>query len=474
MSDLTLRRSSTGAENTRPSPLDLRGHVTTLRQFWKSIALITAIGLAVGIVISLVVQPTYRSEMTFFVATPGDKTNTPLQADEFAQRRINSYVGVMNSERLAEVVLRDTGLPLQPQEIISMITASTDPETVLLNVTVTDVSADRSLIVARSVASNLDNLIGELDNRGEQNAVQLRVISGPTLNPDPVSPRKKLNAALGLLIGLGVGIAQALLRRQIDTSMRTREQLAAVTGLPTLGQLGFDPAARTAPILTADMARSRRAESIRQLRTNLRFVNAASPVEVLVVTSSRESEGKSSTAANLAQSFAGSGRKVLLMDADLRKPKLEAYLDLEASAGLTNVLIGEVEIDQVVQTWGPDGLEVLASGPIPPNPSELLGSAAMEKTLKDARSRYDMVVIDTPPLLPVTDAAVTSVHADGVIVLVRSGRTSRDELTQALDSLSSVDARVLGTVLFATPTNRSDRVTTYYESAPTTGRDASS
>ncbi len=456
-------------ESEGTSALDLRGHVSALRRFWRSVVLCTVAGVGVAVVASLTAQPTYQSDMTFFVASSADRSNTPLQADEFAQRRINSYVGVINSERLAETIVRESGVPLPPAEITKMISASADPETVLLHVTVTDVSADRSLIVARSIAGNLDKLIGELDNRGSLNAVQLRVISGPTLNPDPVTPRNKLNVALGFLIGLGVGVAQALVRRQTDRSVRSREQLAAATGLPTLGQLQFESSARSAPILTPQASRTRRAEAFRQLRTNLRFVDAASPVEVLVVTSSREGEGKSSSAANLAQSFAESGRKVLLIDADLRKPRLASYLDLEGSAGLTSVLIGEVDLEHVVQNWGPDGLQVLASGPIPPNPSELLGSAAMERIVRDARAKYELVIIDTPPLLPVTDGAVTSVLADGVILMVQFGRTTREEISQSLDTLASVDARVLGTVLFLPPRRHTDRLPTYYEDSAKLG-----
>jgi capsular exopolysaccharide synthesis family protein len=428
--------------------------------------LCTLLGVGIAVALSLTAQPTYQSDMTFFVASAADRANTPLQADEFAQRRINSYVGVINSDRLADMIIRSTALPLTSDELSKMISASADPETVLLHVTVTDVSAERSLVIARSIATNLDKAIGELDNRGAQSAVQLRVISGPRLNPFPVTPRKKLNLALGLVIGLGVGVAQALLRQQMDTSMRSREQLAEVTGLPTLAQLHAESTAKSAPILPPHASRSRRGEVIRQLRTNLRFVDAASPVKVLVVTSSREGEGKSTTAANLAQSFAESGRKVLLVDADLRKPRLQRYLDLEGSIGLTSVLIGDADMSQVVQAWGPDGLEVLASGPIPPNPSELLGSAAMEWFVSEVRAEYELVIIDTPPLLPVTDGAVTSVLADGVILLVRYGKTSRDDVRHSLDALESVDARVLGTVLFMTPSGRTDRLPSYYDDPP--------
>ncbi|HET9648796.1 MAG TPA: polysaccharide biosynthesis tyrosine autokinase [Microlunatus sp.] len=456
-------RSSSTTDAHRPS-LDLRTHVHALRRFWKSVALCTLAGLLIAIGISLLVPPKYEARTTFFVATQTSAGNSPLQADEFAQRRINSYVGVINSERLAKVVIDDTGLPLAATELNDMISASVDPDTVLMTVAVRDVSADRSLIISQSIAKNLDNLIGELDNRGNQNAVELRVISGPTLNPAPVEPRWKLNLALGLLIGLGIGVAQALLRQQFDTTYRSRDQLVDGTGLPLLGSVGFDPAAKRSPILLPTETRSRRAEATRQLRTNLRYFDAESAVEVLVITSSVEGEGKTTTAANLAQAFAEAGRKTLLVDGDLRKPKLERYLDLESSAGLTSILIGEAQLSEIVQPWGPSGLDVLACGPIPPNPSELLGGSAMERFLTDARTAYDIVIVDTPPLLPVTDAAVTAAVADGVILVVRHGRTRRDQVDDALDALGSVDARVLGTVLSMVPTGRSDRLPTYDDS----------
>jgi capsular exopolysaccharide synthesis family protein len=461
---LPTRSAGPALESARPT-LDLRTHLRALRRFWKSVVLCALLGLAAALVASWLTQPQYETRTTFFVATQSSAGSSALQADEFAQRRINSYVGVINSERLAQIVIDDTGVPMTPTEVSATISVSVDPDTVLMTVAVRDVSADRSLTISKSIAKNLDKLIGELDNRGSQNAVQLRVISGPTLNADPVAPRWKLNLAIGLLLGLGLGVAQALIREQLDATFQDREQLAAATGLPILGSMGYESSARKAPVLLPTEARSRRAEAIRQLRTNLRYFGTDGRVQVLVVTSSVESEGKTTTAANLAQSFAEAGRRTLLVDGDLRKPKLESYLDLEGAAGLTTVLIGDSQLSDVVQPWGPSGLEVLACGPIPPNPSELLGGSAMERFVTEARATYDIVVIDTPPLLPVTDGAVTSAMADGVILVVRHGKTQRDQVSDSLRSLQSVDARVLGTVMSMVPIGRKDRLPGYYEDA---------
>lgn len=441
--------------------LDLRTHLRALRRYWKSILVWVVVGVAIAAGASWLTQPKYETSTTYFVATQSSAGSSALQADEFAQRRINSYLGVINSERLAKIVVDDTGLPLTPTDVSSMISASVDPDTVLMTISVRDISPDRSGIISRSIAKNLDTLIGELDNRGKQNAVELRVISGPTLVPGAVEPRWKLNLAIGLLLGLGIGIAQALLRHQFDASFRDRDQLARATGLPILGTIGFDSGAKRTPVLSSADAHSRRAEEIRQLRTNLRYFGADARVQVLIITSSLEGEGKTTTAANLAEAFAESGHKTLLVDADLRRPKLERYLDLEGAVGLTTVLIGDSKPSEVIQSWGQSGLDVLASGPIPPNPSELLGGGAMERFVVDARARYEIVIIDTPPLLPVTDAAVTAAVADGVMLVVRHGKTRPNQVADALAALASVNARTLGSVLSMVPRTRSDRRQTY-------------
>ena len=442
---------------------DLRAVITGLRRYWRSVVACVLAGLAAAALLTVTTPRTYQSTMTFFVATPANatSTNNPLQADEFAQRRINSYVGVMNSELLASRVIGDTGLDLQPDDVTAMISSSVDPDTVLMNVTITDASAERSLSIAKSIADNFDTVIGEVENRARGAGIQLRVISGPTLNPDPVTPRTSLNLGLGLLLGLGLGVAQALIRDRVDTSFHSREQLAKVTGVPVLAMLQEQSGSKQTPILLPRVGRSRLAESLRHLRTNLRFVDAASPVRVLVVTSSVESEGKSTISANLAQSFAEAGRSVLLIDGDLRRPRLESYLDLEPSAGLTSVLIGEADLHDVTQEWGSDGLEVLASGPIPPNPNELLGGTVMEQLLLKAREDYELVIIDTPPILPVADALIVAAIADGAILVVRHGHTTGEQVSRSLEMLGSASARVLGTVLSMSPDSRGG--SSYYE-----------
>ena len=452
-----------GRRRRRNGDSDLRQHLHALGRFWPSLALLTVLGTGLGFLISAQTTPVYEVTTTFFAAAQGGGEGDQLQQDEFAQRRINSYIGVVRSERVAQIIQRSSGVDLTLNQISDRLSASVDPDTVLLNVRVRDTNSDRAMLIAGAMSRNLDEAVAAIDPSGSTAGVQLTIISGPTLTPYPVAPRTKLNVAIGLLIGLGLGIGQALLREQIDQTFHSRDELAEESGFPVLGVLYYDRAARKRPVLSEQDGLTRRAEAYRHLRTNLRFLDAASPVAVLVVTSTTEREGKTSTSANLALTLAAAGRKVLLVDADLRRPAMSRYLDIEGGAGLTNALVDHVDCEHLVQYWGPDRLAVLASGPIPPNPSELLSSPAMDKLLRDLRNQYDITIIDTPPLGPVTDAAVIAAKADGAILAVRYGSTKRDRVFSTLESLAAVDARVLGTVLTMCKDRRKNRSSYYYD-----------
>jgi polysaccharide biosynthesis transport protein len=208
---------------------------------------------------------------------------------------------------------------------------------------------------------------------------------------------------------------------------------------------------------------SPRAEAFRTLRTNLQFVDAANHPRSIVFTSSLPGEGKTTTAANLAITMAAGGSRVCVVEGDLRRPRLLEYMGLDGSVGLTNVLIGQTDVTDALQQFSDGGLYVLGAGPIPPNPSELLGSTAMEKTLRELESRFDVVIIDTPPLLPVTDAAVLSTIVGGTVLVVGAGRVDRQNLTRSLQSLDAVKGRVLGLVVNMVPTKGADAYSYYRE-----------
>jgi capsular exopolysaccharide synthesis family protein len=191
-----------------------------------------------------------------------------------------------------------------------------------------------------------------------------------------------------------------------------------------------------------------------------------------VVTSSVAAEGKTTVATNLAAAMVAANRRVLLIEADLRRPTLDEYFNVDRGIGLTDVLVGHAEVDDAMQSVGFNGLMLLPSGQLPPNPSELLGSNAMVELLQRMRFSFDSIIINTPPLLPVTDAAVLSAHADGVLVVVRAAKTTRHQLMLAMRSLQAVGARVLGTVFNMSPSHRGSSYEAYWQTGTGTPANA--
>ena len=243
----------------------------------------------------------------------------------------------------------------------------------------------------------------------------------------------------------------AVLRETLDTSVKTPDEAVDIVGAPLLGAINFDAKAAKSPLVVVSEPDSVRAEAFRQLRTNLQFVDIEHPLKSVVITSSLPGEGKSTTACNLAISLAQAGLKVILVEADLRRPRVGDYLGVESAVGVTSVLLGRVTLDDALQQWGGESLHVLGSGPLPPNPSELLGSSGMLNLLRELEGRADLVVIDAPPLLPVTDAAVLGTAASGVLLVIQSNATRREQVARAVSTVTSVGATLLGSVMNRVP-----------------------
>ncbi|HEX8631906.1 MAG TPA: polysaccharide biosynthesis tyrosine autokinase [Catenuloplanes sp.] len=437
--------------------MDLRDYLRVARKRWWM--MVTAVAVCVGLAVLITVQtaPQYATSVTFFVTTPNTRVTDAYQGGLFSKERVKSYANLLTGDRLAKTIASKPQIGLTPLQVRKRIVGEAVAETVLLEATVTDGSKDRSLRIAEHLAVEFKKLVELLETPPGMRAssVKVELVAGPQVSDGPVQPRPVRNLALGILIGLIAGAVAAMLREVLDTTIKTSEVLQSLASAPVLAGVPFDGDAKSGSALMTTGGHSPRAEALRQLRTNLQYVDIDRPIKTLVVTSAVPGEGKSSTACNLAVLFAEAGQQVLIIDADLRRPRIADYLGIEGAVGLTTVLVGQAEVDDVLQRWG-SGLWVLPSGFLPPNPSELLGSRHMAELLEKLRDRFDMVIVDCPPLLPVTDGAVVAARADGALLLARAQKTTSSQITSAVQALQSVDARLLGCVLNMVPAKGPD------------------
>ncbi|MEF3121219.1 CpsD/CapB family tyrosine-protein kinase [Kocuria flava] len=270
-----------------------------------------------------------------------------------------------------------------------------------------------------------------------------------------------MNYALGIIGGLGLGLLYAFARWKMDRRIRSVEEVRETFGTPVLGIIPEDDRlADHREIIETGTSGGRGhhafSEALRELRTNLSFVSVDAPPRVVVVTSSMPGEGKSSITANLAVAIASTGRDVVVVDGDLRRPVMTELFGLVPGVGITDVLVGEAEVDDVLQVYDKfPNLQVLGAGRTPPNPTELLASQAM-RTMLAGLAEDAFVLVDAPPLLPVTDAALLTASADGALVVATAQGTTVDELGKALGNIEQVRGRVLGVVLNHVPTTGAD------------------
>lgn len=446
--------------------MELQDYLLVVRKRWRVIVLVVLICVGLASAATLAATKIYESRTQFFVSTTGsDDSGALLQGSTFTQQRVKSYAQLLTTPRILGPVAEEVGVT---GDLADQVTATTPPDTVLIEVAVRDPSPDQAKAIATAISTEFPAAIEDLETPAgtEASPIKVTLVRPPTTPEAPVSPKPVRNIALGAVLGLLLGLGAALVRETLDKTVKTQDDVKAVTEVPILGAIMRDPDAVKRPLIVEVDPRSPRAEAFRSLRTNLQFIDAANHPRTLVVTSSLAGEGKSTMSANLALTMAQGGSRVCLVEADLRRPKVLDYLGLEGAVGLTDALIGRADAIDVIQPYGGTNLWVLGAGPIPPNPSELLGSTAMRSLLTQLGSRFDYVVIDSPPTLPVTDAVVLSSLVDGVILVVGSGVVQRDQLVHALESLESVAGRVLGLVLNRVPASSAGAYGTYSYAAP--------
>lgn len=424
--------------------MELRPYIGLLRRRWLAVLACVLTGMAVSFLVINNTPKLYTSSVRLFIDIPAARgVGDALQAAQLSGTRLQSYSQIAVSGTARNAVTQRLHLAEAPK-----VSATPVPNTLILQITATQSSPQVAQQVADATGAAFTDLIAQLE-QGQPAPTQPRVIDSPTLNRTPVRPQPTKDLSLGLLVGLVVGIGLAVGLESFDRSIKDPNEAEVLVGSPLLGTVPRRRSGRADSLATDGDDGSTTSEAFRSLRTSVRFIDVDSTLKSILVTSPMPGEGKTTVAAHLAIAMAEAGQRVVLVDADLRRGRLSTLFDLDNESGVSSVIIRQADLPNTLRLWR-SNLLVLTSGPTPPNPSELLGSVSATETLEYLTANADIVVIDAPPVLPVADAVVLSTQVDGVIMVLRVGRTRRERAAEATRRLTVVGANIVGCVMNGT------------------------
>ncbi|MES2867646.1 polysaccharide biosynthesis tyrosine autokinase [Microbacterium profundi] len=446
--------------------MELRDYLRVFRAHWLGMVLIIVGALVLTFGWTLLQPKVYTADATAIVQARsgnGDDLGMISVGNNIANQRVKTYVALGSARVVAERVIDELGLDQSPESLVSTVSVSNPIDTTSLRVSVDAGSPEKARDIAEAWVRGMvaEVNIQETADAETQGAVFLSPLDSARLPDSPSSPNIRLALAIGGLLGLALAIGYGLLRYTLDRRIRSVESVERETGVAVVGTVPeektFTAEDRLIPFDGGNSANSASAhlfpiaEAMRELRTNIQFMDVDNPPRVMIVTSPLPGDGKSTIASNLAITLASSGQNVALIDGDLRRPMVDTIFGLPKGAGLSDVLAGRAQLSDVAHRIGAQGrLLVVGAGKIPPNPSEVLGSTRM-KELLESIAKEAIVIVDAPPLVPVTDAAVLAQSADGAIVVSTVGKTTYEVLKKALGNLQRAGARPLGIVLNRVP-----------------------
>ncbi len=408
--------------------------------FRKNLILIIAIVVITvfaGIIYSVfIVTPTYKSSAEILVVPVSGTPEENLETNDIQTnlQLIITYKEFITSPIVLSGVIESLDLTQSITELQNNLSVENTPESQILVLTVEDTNAQQSATIANEIAKNFIEQANTI--LGVSN---LTVISAATAPSSTASPNIVLNTILALIIGIVLSILTVLVKSALDNTIRESKDLEFLE-TPIYGEI---PVATMSgnTIISAEID-----EAIRTLRTNLIFSDYRDQIRTLTITSSNSSEGKSTIAIELAKAFSLQGKKVLLIDSDLRKPAQHSKLLIRNNIGLSNILVKDKSIEECIKPTQVPNFSVITSGPIPPNPSEII-SFGMKNVLKEVTSLFDLVVIDAPPILPVADSLVLSSMSDKTLFIVRSRKTKLEDAKKAFSQLLKIKDNSIGIVL---------------------------
>ena len=446
--------------------MELRDYMRGLRRHWLAVFLMVIVGLGAAFGWYLIQTPVYEATAVGLVQSRTvaieDEENENLVTnpafDGFAAAKVPTYVEMATWKKVADGAVAAVGIDEPVAQVVSRITIENPANTNIIRITAQAGSSAGAAALAQAWMASLVDAIDTYEGDGSagSSTITITLDQSAVVPTTPIFPDLQTALIVGGVLGLGVGIAFALMRTVSDRRIRPADDVEARTGLSVVGTIPLTAKPDDSRLFDATSMKDKGTqfavtEALRSLRTNLQFMDVDSPPRTIVVTSPLPSDGKSTIACNLAITLAASGLAVVLVDGDLRRSTVAKTMGLPGGAGLSDVLSGRAELSEVIQRTphAPD-LFVLTAGSVPPNPSEVLGSDRMKQLLTDL-AKHATVIIDAPPLLPVTDGAVLTHQADGALLVVSLGRTTYDLLEKSVDTLTKAGGRALGVVLNKAP-----------------------
>ena len=435
--------------------MDLAPALALLRRRWLSVLICLILGIGGGALAYEQASPTYRSTARVFFNLPSTPdVAAQAQGFQLTTELLQSYARIATSHSAAQAISQSLGGSVSPDDVQSRVSATPEPQTLLLDVAATGGTPAAAQQLA---AAATDNLVKQISQLSSVQATQIepQVVDPANTSNSAVSPSKKIDFGLGIAFGLIGGVLAALLADALDRRVRTARQVTELTGLPELGRTPRSRLLSRQPLAAWHGRGGQLREAFRSVRTSVHFLYPDAPAHVILVTSPGTGEGKTAVAVNLAMALAASGETVVLVDADLRRAGLTSLLSLDRAGGLTAAIRDPSLLPDLLQSGPHPNVEVLSSGALPPDPAEMLGSLNMAQLLEAMAERADKVVLDCAPVMPVTDAVTLSTQVDTVLLVVREKMSKKGELDETVGRLRAVGARVAGFVLNGVASRRS-------------------
>lgn len=430
--------------------MTLHDYIGALKKHWVVIVVLTVLGAGAGFGYSQFVPDQYRAQASVIVVPErGDDTSQLVQGSTYVQNLVQTYAVLATLPAVLTPVIDELGLEEDPVRLARRVDVTSPLNTVIIQIGVTDASAEGARETADEIAAQLAVAVDDLSPTGADNrpAVRIETIAPAQKPKAPFAPNTRMNTALGAGAGLAVGVVFALLRRRFGSRLSTPADIADVTDEPVLGEVLQVPYGRSLPAAIRSRPDGPVAESVRHLAASLTFLDSGDPHRVVLVTSPTPAEGAPSLSLGLALTLAELGHRVLFVEADLRRSTAAGYTQLDGKVGLTDLLQGKSSLADAAQEWGHRNLRVLLSGVVPANPGELIASDRVRTVIAQAREQYEYVIIGCAPVLSVSDARWLAPDVDSVLMVVQSGVSKRESLQRGVAALRGAHSAGLGIVL---------------------------